>query len=302
MLYNIVIIVVSILLIFLLLRYLFYSVNPQMLLYTKSEILDPIKEYSADYMVINRNSFDNSILSNLKYPIVFKPDFCHNFAIGVELIHNETQAQQYIKDSIDDLIIFQKYHHGPYEGTILYSKHPLTNTVSMSIVERLPSEKDKNTQWLWKNAVSAKKHNYTSKNREDLETEELKKKIEIISNKLPEFYFGRYDIRFDSYDNLKNGKGFKILELNLNPSDTRVSQDKSFFYNFKLVTHLVLKRLEYGFINMLRLKSPSIKDSIKFIEYNIHKLIKCDQAKFYKESYNKKKNFVKKQLQYKLNT
>lgn len=297
MLYNLILIIVSILLIFLLLRYLFYSVNPQMLLYTKSEILDPIRDYSADYMVINRNTFDNSILSNLKYPIVFKPDFCHNFANGVELIHNETQAQQYIKDSIDDLIIFQEYHPGPYEGTILYSKHPISNTVSFSVVERLPSEKDKNTQWLWKNAVSAQQHNYVSRNREDLETETLKKKIEMISDKLPEFYFGRYDIRFDSYDNLKNGEGFKILELNLNPSDTRVSQDKSFFYNSKLVIQLVLKRLEYGFINMVRLKSPSIKETIKFIKFNIYKLIKCDQVKFYEQSYNKKKNFLKKKLQ-----
>ena len=297
MLYNLILIIVSILLIFLLLRYLFYSVNPQMLLYTKSEILDPIRDYSADYMVINRNTFDNSILSNLKYPIVFKPDFCHNFANGVELIHNETQAQQYINDSIDDLIIFQEYHPGPYEGTILYSKHPISNTVSFSVVERLPSEKDKNTQWLWKNAVSAQQHNYVSRNREDLETETLKKKIEMISDKLPEFYFGRYDIRFDSYDNLKNGEGFKILELNLNPSDTRVSQDKSFFYNSKLVIQLVLKRLEYGFINMVRLKSPSIKETIKFIKFNIYKLIKCDQVKFYEQSYNKKKNFLKKKLQ-----
>ena len=47
----------------------------------------------------------------------------------------------------------------------------------------------------------------------------------------------------------------------------------------------------------VKIKKPNIKDSIKFMKLNINKLIKCDQARFYKQSYNKKKNFVKKQLQ-----
>ena len=31
---------------------------------------------------------------------------------------------------------------------------------------------------------------------------------------MPEFYYGRFDIRFESTDLLKEGKGFSIIEIN----------------------------------------------------------------------------------------
>lgn len=35
-----------------------------------------------------------------------------------------------------------------------------------------------------------------------------------ISKKLPEFYFGRFDIRFESFEALEHGRNFKIVEIN----------------------------------------------------------------------------------------
>src|SRR6266550_2196751 len=48
----------------------------------------------------------------------------------------------------------------------------------------------------------------------DLYSEELRTTFDEISQKLPGFYIGRYDIRYSSDDELRAGKGFQIIELN----------------------------------------------------------------------------------------
>ena len=44
--------------------------------------------------------------------------------------------------------------------------------------------------------------------------EELNQAFDTLAKEIPEFYFGRFDIRCNSYDELKELKKFKILELN----------------------------------------------------------------------------------------
>ena len=48
----------------------------------------------------------------------------------------------------------------------------------------------------------------------DLITPEMTKRFDEIALSMPEFYFGRFDIRFESTDLLKEGKGFSIIEIN----------------------------------------------------------------------------------------
>lgn len=45
-------------------------------------------------------------------------------------------------------------------------------------------------------------------------TPELSKRFDDIALSMPEFYFGRFDIRFESTDLLKTGQGFSIIEIN----------------------------------------------------------------------------------------
>jgi membrane protein DedA with SNARE-associated domain len=47
-----------------------------------------------------------------------------------------------------------------------------------------------------------------------LNTPELTRKFDEIARSMPEFYYGRFDIRFQSTDMLKEGKGFTIIEIN----------------------------------------------------------------------------------------
>jgi len=44
--------------------------------------------------------------------------------------------------------------------------------------------------------------------------EQLTGMLDLISKRIPEFYFGRFDIRYNSMESLKNGKDFTIIELN----------------------------------------------------------------------------------------
>ena len=45
-------------------------------------------------------------------------------------------------------------------------------------------------------------------------TPELTGRFDEIARSMPEFYYGRFDIRFESTDLLKEGKGFRIIEIN----------------------------------------------------------------------------------------
>lgn len=45
-------------------------------------------------------------------------------------------------------------------------------------------------------------------------TEAMRRRFDEISRSLPEFYFGRYDIRFETIEALQAGKGFSIVEIN----------------------------------------------------------------------------------------
>jgi membrane protein DedA with SNARE-associated domain len=48
----------------------------------------------------------------------------------------------------------------------------------------------------------------------NLITPKLTERFDAIAKSMPEFYYGRFDIRFESTDLLKEGKGFSIIEIN----------------------------------------------------------------------------------------
>jgi hypothetical protein len=51
-------------------------------------------------------------------------------------------------------------------------------------------------------------------NGNDLATEALTTKIDQIAKQIPNFYFGRFDVRYDNPESLKKGDGFEIVEVN----------------------------------------------------------------------------------------
>jgi hypothetical protein len=52
------------------------------------------------------------------------------------------------------------------------------------------------------------------KDGEQLITPELEETFDCISKQLPEFYFGRFDVRFHDFEGLTKGQNMKIVEIN----------------------------------------------------------------------------------------
>jgi hypothetical protein len=52
------------------------------------------------------------------------------------------------------------------------------------------------------------------RNASHLITPELSDRFDRIAQSMPEFYFGRFDVRFESVERLMKGEGFNIIEIN----------------------------------------------------------------------------------------
>jgi hypothetical protein len=52
------------------------------------------------------------------------------------------------------------------------------------------------------------------RNGTHLVTPEMEARFDAIAQALPEFHFGRFDVRFDSFSDVQLGRGFTILEIN----------------------------------------------------------------------------------------
>jgi len=73
--------------------------------------------------------------------------------------------------------------------------------------------------------------------------EQLIKTIDKISQQVPEFYYGRLDLRYNSWNELKEGKNFSIIELNGAGSEPTHMYDPrhSLFFGWKeIVRHWII--------------------------------------------------------------
>jgi hypothetical protein len=77
-----------------------------------------------------------------------------------------------------------------------------------------------------------------------LRTDALERVIENISRKVPGFYIGRYDIRYENEEDFKQGRNFQIVELNgasseatsiYDPRNSLISAYRTLFRQWKLV-------------------------------------------------------------------
>jgi len=106
------------------------------------------------------------------------------------------------------------------------------------------------------------------RNSSHLITPELTERIDAISRSIPEFYFGRYDVRFESTDLLREGKGFQIFEINGAGSEAIQAWDpnaslfdlyKEFFKAYRLLFKIGSLNRKRGF------KPMKFRDFIKAI-------------------------------------
>jgi len=182
-------------------------------------------------------------------PFILKPDVGQR-GNGVRLIHSMREATDYF-DEIDAPILLQRYAPGTYEAGIFYIRFPddargrifsITEKIFPTItgdgthtIEQLIRADSRASliakKYLRRFGNKANEILPTNKTLKLVETgnhaqgcifrdgrhlwsEELERKIDNLSRRLPGFYFGRFDVRYENERDLRAGRNFKIVELN----------------------------------------------------------------------------------------
>lgn len=236
------------------------------------------------------------------FPVVLKPDLGQRGS-GVAIARSEDEMRQYLQEASGDTVI-QEYIPGFEFGVFYYrypeSEHgqifaitdkqfPFVTGDGTSTLERLILQDEravcmakfyleKQSEKLWDIPDKGEKRQLVELGTHCrgaifldggwAKTEELEKAIDKVSKNFEGFYFGRYDIRTPSIEDFKEGKNFKVIELNGVTSEATNIYDPK---NSLLAAYRVLFRqwriaFEIGAQNRKRgIKPASLRELIKLI-------------------------------------
>jgi len=201
--------------------------------------------------LINRMRRFDAMLheQKLEYPCVLKPNVAQRGA-GFKVITRRADAAHYLA-TVSAPVVLQRFVASEKEAGIFYYRFPgctrgeifsitekvfpsVTGTgdhtfeelvhadvrasrIATTYLKRFPELKDKVVPAGQKiRLVEAGNHCQGAIFRDGhhLYSETLRARIDQISQSLPGFFIGRYDVRYSSDDDLRAGKHFTILELN----------------------------------------------------------------------------------------
>ncbi|MEB8347474.1 D-alanine--D-alanine ligase [Flavobacteriaceae bacterium KMM 6898] len=205
-------------------------------------------------LLVKENSSLKEILpkihkAGIKFPLIAKPDIGMK-ALGVEKLENSIELISYLQKSSKDILI-QELIVYPNEIGLFYVRFPdekrgrITGIVYKEFLSVIGNGKDSIEQLikqnprsslqlvsLWKmhgnllNKVLVKDETfvlvpYGSHTRGSKFTDvshkindQLLETINMICTQIPGFYFGRLDIRYNSFEELSKGNNFSIIEIN----------------------------------------------------------------------------------------
>ncbi len=203
--------------------------------------MNPQKDFSKARELIDKEGFN--------YPFILKPDVGQR-GFGVRIIRSDFDLTEYLRLADFEMIV-QKLSRLPGEAGIFYIRHPSAQNGSLfSITEKkFPTVigdgqsklgdlilSDPRARIIAATYFSRHRHFLGSipksgevfqlaecgnhcqgaifLNGEKLKTPELLFSIEAIARKIPHFYFGRLDIRYQDASSLMNGANFEIVEIN----------------------------------------------------------------------------------------
>lgn len=185
----------------------------------------------------------------LDFPFILKPDVGQR-GVGVKLIRTPEQAAACLQQGSAPLVV-QRYAPGPHEIGIFYYRFPheskgrifaITEKVFPTVTgdgQRTIEElvwQDSRARFIAPTYLRRLSHRRSEilpvgeslklveagnhaqgcifQDGNHLWSVELEQRIDQISQRLDGFFIGRYDIRYTSADDLKEGGSFQIIELN----------------------------------------------------------------------------------------
>jgi hypothetical protein len=259
--------------------------------------LIPSQYYPATLFFKPESKLDNVLeemkMAGMEFPVIAKPDIGMR-GILVQKIHSVNELGNYISNAkvnflVQDFIEYENeiglfYYRFPNErkGNIsgIVGKEFLsvtgdgTSTIEELLMKdqrfilQLPVLKETHTEIL-KTVLQKGQHHllvpYGNHCRgskfidiSNLIDEELVTAMDAVCTQIPEFYFGRMDIRYNTWEELKQGKNFSIVELNGAGSEpTHIYDPKhSIFFAWKeIIRHLnILQKISR--LNHERTKMP----------------------------------------------
>src|SRR5215472_12850897 len=187
--------------------------------------------------------------NEIRFPIVLKPNTAQRGA-GFNKIQALGEAERYLAQ-VSGPVVLQRYIEGPKEAGVFYYRFPnerkgnifgitrkqfpvvtgdgvhtlrelifvdsRARLIAPTYLKRFGPEAERVLQAGARvRLVEAGNHcqGCIFLEGSDLLTDELRARFDEISQRVPGFYIGRYDIRYSSDDELRQGRGFKIIELN----------------------------------------------------------------------------------------
>ncbi len=251
---------------------------------------------------------------NLTYPFILKPDIGERGWM-VELIKNESNLGRYL-EQIEVPFLIQEYIPFPIELGVFYYRYPNQprGTVSSVVIKDMLSVTGngrKTVRQLAEENVRAKMHLNTleHKDPELLDTipahgesvelipignhsrgttfingnhlinKELIDVMDNLSHQIDGFYFGRYDLRCSSMDELYKGENFKVLELNGAGAEPAHIYHPGFsiFQAYKDIIHHLrvlakISRINHRNGHSYMSLAKGIKEVRKIQQYNKHKV------------------------------
>ncbi len=246
--------------------------------YSKWKILSKINQKFLPkgklFTIGSKNETLAWVNNNLHFPIICKPDKGER-GFGVEKINNEKQLDNYLK-KIDRNFIVQEYINYPMELGIMYSRIPGAKRGNIhSVVQKefltvvgngkstLKELFQTNDRTLYhydmllemyyeelkivldygekKELISIGNHcrGTTFLNGNHLISQKLVAVFDSIAKPIEGFYFGRFDLRVSSLDDLYQGDNIKIMELNGTNSEPAHIYDPnmSLFEAYRVLFH-----------------------------------------------------------------
>lgn len=270
-----------------------------------------IKKSGTDELSIKRTTQNAIPLMNdsyIEFPCVAKPDVGARGA-GVQCLYDENDLAQYIRSFPDkETIIIQELADYPFEAGLFYIRKPEDtkgNIFSLTL-KYFPYVTGNGTSTLREliendPRASKIKHIYMERHNAHLDdiipdkiqyriafagshsrgtifkngghllSEDMNEKWDHFCQGIPEFYFGRFDIRFKSLQDLQNCTNIKIIEINGAGAEATHIWDSqtSLLTAYRTLMKQYKFMFKIGSINKKRGFTPlSLKELLKLIKYN----------------------------------
>ena len=270
------------------------------------------QQFYPNTILINYNDNVGSISElisnrNLQYPLIAKPDIGMR-GLQVKKVSSFDDITDYLSKTRVNFLL-QEFIQYPNEIGIFYYKIPgeTNGTISgivgkefltvigdgVSTIEELIIQNDRFVLQLEKlkttygkllNKVLTKNELYTLVpygnhargakfiDLTHLVDEQLISCINNICNTIPEFYYGRLDIKYNTWEELKEGKCFSIIEVNGAGSDpTHIYDPKHsiFFAWNEIIKHLnILYKISIINKKRLKLKFMTTREGLAMLKAN----------------------------------